>query len=101
MSYVGINISHDGRGIEMAEAQSLLTVTQAASALGISTRAVRHAVERGTLAAVPVGALWLITRDAIIAYERDHRHRPGQSLRDNPPATPAAKPTRKRAATDG
>jgi len=79
----------------MPKEKLVFTITEASNELGISARAVRRAVERGTLAAEPMGAIWLVSREAIDAYQSEHRNRFGQSLRNDPPAPPAFKPARK------
>ncbi len=52
-------------------AQSLdMTVSEAATTIGITDRAVRKAIQQNRLPARRSGAIWLITRDDLTQYQR-------------------------------
>jgi excisionase family DNA binding protein len=51
-----------------ARAAASVSVSEAASRLGVSTSAVRQAIARGTLAAVKQGGTWWLTPEAVATY---------------------------------
>lgn len=67
----------------LSEVDDMLTVTQAASELGIQPGAVRDAIARGSMQAVRVGGrgvragLLLIQRHELERYQRDIKGKPG------------------------
>ncbi len=82
----------------------LLTITEAASALGISRAALYDAIQNGRLAAVTVLGKQVLRRADVAAYEpRSYRDRPGGKSKggrrkQTDPTPTGADPDRKEAA---
>ena len=50
----------------------ILTIVEAAAELGLSPRTLRGQAKRGTLAATQAGRMWLVTREELERYRREH-----------------------------
>ena len=55
-----------------------MTLPQAAARIGVSRFTLARAARRGTLTAIAAGGVWLVTQEALDAYERRSRGRPGR-----------------------
>lgn len=50
----------------------VLTFSQAAESLGLATVTLRVQTQRGKLKATKVGSVWLVTKDEVERYRREH-----------------------------
>ena len=57
---------------------TLITVTEAAAALGVSRMAVLLAISRGTLSAVKLGTQWTLERAEVERYAAEHSGKVGK-----------------------
>ncbi len=56
----------------------LMSIAEAAAALGIHRATLARAAQRGTLRAIPVGGAWAVTREALEDYRQQSQGRPGR-----------------------
>lgn len=70
----------------------LLTLPQAATALGMDRSAVFRVVKAGKLPAVRIGRDWLVTRADVEAYRVAPKHAGGRPRRPRPAAAAGPRP---------
>lgn len=86
---------HEDKRSEIPADRSLVSVTQAANALGISRAAVHKAIQQKRLAARRYGNVILLRRDAVLHYKRGRDKGGGKSssLRVHAAAGASSRPT--------
>ena len=67
--------------------ETLYTVSTAADFLKKEPSSIRRSIDRGTLKAEKVGAIWIIREDDLIEF-RDNPPKPGRKRGDEPPSSP-------------
>lgn len=81
-----LEVAHD-----MPTEHGWMTTEEVAQTLGMSQDSIRHAIARGTLKAIKVSRINMITPDALDEYRREHLHKQGWDKRKEPGYQPDPK----------